>query len=75
MLKRITALILGISSLVYVFNPTAGILEIIPDVMPGVGNLDEAAAMLILFAVLRYFGLDITSPLDTKKKEVADESK
>ena len=33
---------------VYLLNPTAGTLELIPDVLPLVGNLDEAAATALL---------------------------
>ncbi len=34
-----------VGSILYVLNPTAGIFELLPDVLPGVGNLDEAAAV------------------------------
>lgn len=37
---------------IYILNPTAGLLELIPDVVPVVGNLDEAAATaLILWGI------------------------
>ena len=49
----------GLFSLVYLFNPTAGV-DFIPDFLPIVGNLDEAAAATILIAALAYFGLDVT---------------
>jgi len=32
-------------AVIYVLNPTWGIFELLPDVLPGVGNLDEAAAV------------------------------
>jgi uncharacterized membrane protein YkvA (DUF1232 family) len=50
----------GIFSLVYLLNPTAGFVELIPDNIPLFGNLDEAAATAILIAALAYFGLDVT---------------
>ena len=59
MFKTIAVIILGILSLLYIFNPGAGILEFIPDNIPFIGNLDEAAAVMILLACLRYFGIDI----------------
>lgn len=34
---------------VYLLNPTAGIIEIIPDIAPWVGNLDEGAAALLVW--------------------------
>lgn len=39
---------------VYLLNPTAGMLELIPDVVPGFGNLDEAGAAALLIFGLRY---------------------
>lgn len=59
MLKTIVIISLGILSLFYIFNPGAGIFELIPDNIPILGNLDEATAMIILLACLRYFGIDI----------------
>lgn len=39
---------LGLVGLIYLLNPTAGILELLPDNLPILGNLDEGlAAMLI----------------------------
>jgi hypothetical protein len=42
---------------VYIINPTAGIFELVPDMMPVVGNLDEAAVMFLIFGALRYLGV------------------
>lgn len=50
---------LGGLSLVYLLNPLAGV-DFLPDVLLVVGNLDEATAAMILFAVLRHYGLDLT---------------
>jgi uncharacterized membrane protein YkvA (DUF1232 family) len=41
MLLYLGAVLLGA---LYILNPTAGVLELIPDNLPFVGNLDEAAA-------------------------------
>lgn len=38
----------------YILNPTAGVLEILPDNLPGIGNLDEAGATALLILCLRY---------------------
>ena len=59
MFKTVVVIILGVLSLLYIFNPGAGIFELIPDNIPFLGNLDEAAAVMILLACLRYFGIDI----------------
>jgi uncharacterized membrane protein YkvA (DUF1232 family) len=34
---------------VYLLNPTSGLLEVIPDVLPFVGNLDEGVAMVLIW--------------------------
>jgi hypothetical protein len=43
----------------YLLNPLAGI-DLLPDVIPVAGNLDEAAVVLIVLGALRY--LDIPLP-------------
>lgn len=59
--KDVFIVILGVLALIYILNPGAGILEIIPDNLPFIGNIDEATAALILISCLRYFGLDFSS--------------
>ena len=39
----------------YLLNPTWGFLELVPDNLPGIGNLDEAGAAALLIFGLRYF--------------------
>ena len=47
------ATILG---LIYLLNPTAGVLEFIPDNLPLVGNLDEGVAMLLIwYGLVEFF--------------------
>lgn len=58
-LKNLIVVILGLLSAVYLLNPGAGVIELIPDNVPFVGNLDEAAATLLLLNCLAYFGLDL----------------
>ena len=43
----------GLSSVVYLLNPGAGIFELIPDNFPVFGNLDEAGATALLIACVR----------------------
>jgi hypothetical protein len=38
---------------VYIANPTAGVWELLPDNLPLVGNLDEAAMVTMLLGCLR----------------------
>lgn len=54
-------------SIVYLINPTAGFLELIPDNIPLIGNLDEAGAVFILISALKYFGVEM--PTIFKKEE------
>ncbi len=42
--------------IVYILNPTAGLLELIPDNLPIVGNLDEGVAMLLIwYGLVEFF--------------------
>ena len=66
--------LMGLLSIIYLLNPTAGIFEILPDNLPIVGNLDEAAAVALLLSVLRYFGLDLTNYFNRKKVKDVNES-
>ena len=57
-----TAVLVGlIGSLLYLANIGAGFLEIIPDNLPVVGNLDEVVATIILIACLKALGFSIPS--------------
>lgn len=58
-LKDITVLFLGVISALYLLNIGVGFIELIPDNVPFVGNLDEAAAAALLINCLAYFGLDL----------------
>ena len=60
-IKDIVVLACGLVALIYLTNPGAGIIELIPDNVPLVGNLDEAGATLLLFSALKYFGVDFTN--------------
>lgn len=58
--KKIVVAAVGVLSALYLINPTAGIIELIPDNIPFFGNLDEAGAATILISCLAYFGLDLS---------------
>jgi uncharacterized membrane protein YkvA (DUF1232 family) len=36
-------------SVIYILNPTAGTLELIPDILPIIGNLDEGVASILIW--------------------------
>lgn len=56
----------------YLLNPTWGFIEVIPDNVPFLGNLDEATAAAVLIACLRYFGYDLTRFWSRKPRSVKD---
>ncbi len=66
--KNIRMLVLGIVSTLYLANPSLGIFELIPDNLPGVGNIDEALATVLLLRVMAYFGIYVGG-LGKKNKE------
>jgi uncharacterized membrane protein YkvA (DUF1232 family) len=63
----------GIAAL-YLINPTAGILEFIPDNFPLIGNLDEAGATAIILSALAYFGIDLNHLFGNRDKPKRGES-
>lgn len=67
-MKSVIIAIIGLLSLLYIINPTAGLIEIIPDNFPIIGNLDEAAATALLLSCLSYFGVDIFNIFKKDKK-------
>jgi hypothetical protein len=67
-MKKIGVAFVGVLAALYLINPTAGFFEFIPDNLPFIGNLDEATATMILLAVLRYFGLDLTRFIRTSRE-------
>ena len=58
-MKKFGIIFLGLFSVIYLLNPTAGFFELIPDNIPIIGNLDEAAAVALLLMCLRYFGYEL----------------
>jgi len=67
--KKPAVFCLGLLSVLYLLNPTAGLFEIIPDNLPFIGNLDEAAAVALLLMCLKYFGIDLPNIFRRGEKE------
>ncbi len=65
-MKKFGIFLLGLLSVIYLLNPTAGIFELIPDNIPVIGNLDEAAAVTLLLMCLRYFGYELPDIFKSK---------
>jgi hypothetical protein len=53
-------------SLLYLSNVGAGFLELIPDNLPGIGNIDEVAFTMILIYCLRRLGIDLAPHLRSR---------
>jgi hypothetical protein len=60
-MKGFIVFLLGIVSLLYILNIGIGFIELIPDNIPIIGNLDEAGAAMLLVNCLKYFGIDLTN--------------
>lgn len=58
-MRDLFVLATGILSVLYLLNFTVGVVEFLPDNMPIIGNLDEAAATALLINCLAYFGINI----------------
>lgn len=54
-MKKFLVGLIGAISVIYLFNPSAGVLELIPDNIPIIGNLDEGAACYLLYSCIEYF--------------------
>lgn len=61
-MKKILAFLSGVLSVAYLILETFTIVDV-----PVIGNLDEATATIVLVAVLKYFGYDLTSFFGKKK--------
>lgn len=69
LIRDLLVLCSGIVSAIYLLNIGFGVAEIIPDNIPIIGNLDEAAATALLINCLAYFGVDIGHFLRRKGEE------
>jgi len=73
MLKKTVVACLGIIALLYLLNIGAGLIELIPDNLPFIGNLDEASAVVLLLMCLKYFGFDLRKIFNKETKQKQDE--
>ncbi len=64
--KDTIMVVFGAFCVLYLLNPTMGFVELLPDRLPIIGNIDEAGATAGLIFVLRYFGYDIAKWFNKK---------
>lgn len=65
--KEFVIIVLAVIAAIYLINPTAGVIELLPDNLPLVGNLDEAGAVTILISTMGYYGIDLTRLYGSRK--------
>jgi uncharacterized membrane protein YkvA (DUF1232 family) len=73
--QDITVIGAALFAVFYLINPTAGFIELIPDNIPLIGNLDEAGAVFILISALKYFGFEMPNIFKKEEKQKAADSK
>ncbi|HEC33224.1 MAG TPA: DUF1232 domain-containing protein [Chloroflexi bacterium] len=56
---RVLAGLVLVLGLIYIGNPTGGVVELLLDNVPGIGNLDEGLAAYLILMALRYLGVRI----------------
>ncbi len=76
-MKSLFVALAALLSAIYLLNPGFGQVEFINDLIPVIGNIDEATAMAVLIACARYFGFDLSKFLGRRhgsgaKGEVVD---
>jgi len=54
-MKTLLVITMMVIAGLYLLNPTAGVFELLPDNLPGVGNLDEGLAAFIIYSGFEYF--------------------
>ena len=69
-MKKILLHVIGLTSLLYLMNIGVGVIELIPDNIPIVGNLDEATATILLINYLRYWGIDLLNIFKGKGNDI-----
>lgn len=69
-MKKLLIHVVGLTSLLYLLNIGVGVIELIPDNIPIVGNLDEATATILLINYLRYLGINLSNIFKDKGNDI-----
>jgi hypothetical protein len=67
-LGQMLATVGAILSLIYLANFDAGIWELIPDIFPILGNIDEVLFTMLLVYCLRKLGIDLMPQLRSRNQ-------
>ena len=73
-IKGSIVLLLGVLGAAYLSNIGAGVIELIPDNIPVIGNLDEAGATILLLNCLAYFGINLGRPSSHQEMKKANKT-
>jgi len=57
-MTTLMVIVLGFVMVIYLLNPLMG-LDLLPDNLPVIGNIDEAVATTVLLGCLSYFGINL----------------
>lgn len=57
---------------IYLANPGIGIIEFLPDNLPGIGNIDEVVATTIFLACLSRLGINLIPSRPSPRAERKD---
>ena len=74
-IKSALVILIGCISALYLANPTMGFVEVAPDNLPVIGNIDEAAVTLILISCFAYFGIDVRPFIASMKARTEEQER
>ena len=69
-MKKLLIHVVGLTSLLYLLNIGVGVIELLPDNIPIVGNLDEVTATILLINYLRYLGINLSNIFKDKGNDI-----
>jgi len=73
--KSVFVFTLGLLSAAYLANIGAGVVELIPDNIPVIGNIDEATATVLLLNCLAHFGINLRkNPQSVQNTKMANKA-
>lgn len=72
-MKKVFLIFVAMLCVIYLVNPGAGFIEIIPDNIPFFGNVDEVTVTILLLKVLKELGLNLFKDKAPKEDSIEAE--
>lgn len=69
-MKKIFLIFAAMLCVIYLVNPGAGFIELIPDNVPFFGNIDEVTVTVLLLKILKELGLNFFREKDPKEESI-----